>query len=256
MSRKTKSENYIVYKHTNTQNGKIYVGITSADIDIRAGRNGHRYKKNTLFYRAIKKYGWQAFEHEIIKSGLTFDEAAEMEVATIMNLRSNNPEYGYNISSGGESGHAGCSMSEEERECRSQKMRGTGNPYYGVFGEAHPAYGTRRSAEARSRIGFAHKGKTMSDAAKEKLSSTKKSNGDWHMENNPMYGKRYGAAPHAKPVICIDTNQVYSCVKEAAESVGVSPTCMTKCCKGKQHTCAGLHWNYADNCEGVIDNAS
>lgn len=49
---------YKIYKHTCKVNGKSYIGQSSSD-DIKNDRwqNGAGYKKCTVFYRAIKKYG-------------------------------------------------------------------------------------------------------------------------------------------------------------------------------------------------------
>ena len=55
MSKGTNSKKYIVYKHTNNINGKIYIGITSTSLEKRSGKDGANYRKNTLFYRAIEK---------------------------------------------------------------------------------------------------------------------------------------------------------------------------------------------------------
>lgn len=107
---------YQVYIHTNKENGKVYIGITSSNISKRAGSNGINSKKNTLFYRAIQKYGWDNFAHETLFTGLTINEAAKIEQDLIAKYQSNNPLFGYNISSGGESGNCGCVMSEEMRK--------------------------------------------------------------------------------------------------------------------------------------------
>lgn len=88
---------WTVYLHTNKINGKYYVGITSKSVNER-WQNGHGYC-GQIFYRAIKKYGWNNFEHEIIAEHLTKDEASEMEKALISKL--NSTKNGYNISPGG-----------------------------------------------------------------------------------------------------------------------------------------------------------
>lgn len=92
---------YKVYKHT-TPNGKVYIGITKQSFDRRT-QNGKGYSTQRLFWRAIKKYGWNNIKHEIIEDNLTHDEACEREQYYIKIFHSNNPKYGYNISSGGES---------------------------------------------------------------------------------------------------------------------------------------------------------
>ena len=81
-----------VYIHT-SPSGKMYVGITSSGVK-RRWQNGRGYIKNDHFYRAIQKYGWDNFDHEVIAENLTKDEACEMEKALIKELKSND----YNFS--------------------------------------------------------------------------------------------------------------------------------------------------------------
>ena len=70
---------YIVYIHTNKVNGKIYVGITCRTPAKRWGKDGKKYEECPRFYRAIKKYGWDNFSHDIVMEGLSHDDACEME---------------------------------------------------------------------------------------------------------------------------------------------------------------------------------
>ena len=55
-------------------------------------------RKNVLFWNAIQKYGWDNFQHEIIASGLTSEEAGHMEQLLIKELNLANKDYGYNQS--------------------------------------------------------------------------------------------------------------------------------------------------------------
>lgn len=57
-------DNYIVYRHT-SPSGKVYIGITSRQPEQR-WLNGNGYKDSPKFYNAIKKYGWDNFNHEIL----------------------------------------------------------------------------------------------------------------------------------------------------------------------------------------------
>lgn len=69
---------YIVYKHTSPSGG-VYIGITSQEPERRWRSDGSGYRQNTHFYNAIKKYGWDAFKHEILFEGLELDEALRIE---------------------------------------------------------------------------------------------------------------------------------------------------------------------------------
>lgn len=68
---------FSVYKHTSPV-GKVYIGITSKAPKER-WQNGRGYWNNKHFYRAIKKYGWNNFEHEILYEGLTEGQANIIE---------------------------------------------------------------------------------------------------------------------------------------------------------------------------------
>lgn len=97
---------YCVYKHTNKNNGKVYIGITGQQPELR-WKNGEGYVSNQYFYRAIQKNGWDGFEHEILEEGLTKEQALNKEKEYIALYKSNcrryrNPTYGYNATDGGE----------------------------------------------------------------------------------------------------------------------------------------------------------
>lgn len=89
------NNNYIVYIHTNKYNNKKYIGITCRDPKIRWGLNGNGYSSQDKFFNAIKKYGWNNFEHEIIAKNLNECEAKELETYYIDLYNSINN--GYNI---------------------------------------------------------------------------------------------------------------------------------------------------------------
>lgn len=96
----TNKNNYSVYAHINKVNKKIYIGSTSRNTKVR-WQNGKGYLNNKIFNNDIKKYGWDNFEHEIIASGLTKEEAENFEELLIRRLDATNEDVGYNIRYGG-----------------------------------------------------------------------------------------------------------------------------------------------------------
>lgn len=127
---------YTVYMHKNKINGKVYIGITSQKPEVR-WNNGIGYRK-TYFHNAIKKYGWDNFEHIILFSNLTRSEAIEKEIDLIQIFNSTNQEYGYNIATGGEI-NCGYHLSEEKKKHLSEINKG----------ENHPQYGTHRTENTK-----------------------------------------------------------------------------------------------------------
>lgn len=93
---------HIVPKNiTNLNHDMYYVGLTKQNVKRRWGYStGIHYKKSTVFYNAIEQYGFQNMIHEIVAEHLTKDEAYNLEELLISKLKSNNPEYGYNMTAG------------------------------------------------------------------------------------------------------------------------------------------------------------
>lgn len=92
---------YTVYLHRNVHNNKVYIGITSKKPKYR-WKNGLGYSDQSLFWNAIKKYGWESFEHEILRENLTKEEAERLEIELIAKYKSNEREHGYNMADGGD----------------------------------------------------------------------------------------------------------------------------------------------------------
>jgi|688.fasta_scaffold10912_6 group I intron endonuclease len=92
----------IIYKITNTVNGKIYIGQTTRRLKTRW--NGHisrSYSKSgSPLHAAIKKYKKENFTIEIIKKCSSREELNEEEIRLIQEHNSLAPN-GYNIMKGG-----------------------------------------------------------------------------------------------------------------------------------------------------------
>lgn len=91
---------YVVYIHQNRINGKRYVGITN-NTSKRWHGKGKKYENCPRFAAAIKKYGWDNFNHTVIVSGLTLEQANVLERYYIEKYRTCEKAYGYNIQPGG-----------------------------------------------------------------------------------------------------------------------------------------------------------
>lgn len=70
----------------------------------RWGCEGRGYSGSPHFWNAISKYGWDNFEHEILMTDLSFDEACSREIEMIELLNTTDDRFGYNISAGGNGG--------------------------------------------------------------------------------------------------------------------------------------------------------
>lgn len=101
----------------------MYVGQTCQRPKTRWRRNRRGYRPEGYFGKAINKYGWSNFEHEIVASNLTKEEADNFEILLIAKLDTTNPKKGYNLSSGG-GGSFGIIRSQEYREKQSKAQKG------------------------------------------------------------------------------------------------------------------------------------
>lgn len=245
-----KNGNFIVYIHTNKVNGKMYVGITSQSTDAR-WRQGKGYKHCIAFHRAIEKYGWDGFEHEVFAANLTREEAENMEKILIEKLNTQNPEFGYNISEGGNAPR----QTDETKRKISESRLGEKNPMFGrkhtaeeqdnlskrFSGSGNPRYGVSLSEETKQKISEAQKGKHLTEEHKKKIADTlsKKFKG----RPRPDGG---GRPP--KSILCVETGEIFESIAEAAKSKGIkSKNRISAVAKGTAITCGGYHWEYVNS---------
>lgn len=217
--------NFCVYRHTGPD-GKVYVGVTCQRPEHRWGRNGCGYKSSPHFYSAIRKYGWDAIDHEILIAGLTKDEASELEVLLIGSHDSTNPENGYNHAIGG-SVNCGFHLSEQ----RKSEIR---------------AFMTARfvSAATREKLRQANMGRKHSEESKQKMRARKL--GKKLSAETRKKMKISNRGKRAKAVVCVDTGVVYRSLRDAEQATGAKHENIAKVCRGKRDTAGGLRWRYFD----------
>lgn len=221
---------YTVYQHKNKINGKIYIGITSRIPEDRWGKDGRCYKSSPHFYSAIQKYGWDNFEHNILFTNLTKEEACLKEQELIKFFNSMDRNFGYNSTSGGEF----FTMNEETKQKISQKMMGNKN------GLGHPC-----SEEKKRKISEAQKGREFTEEHKQKLSeAAKQRHVPCSEEKKKILSQNY---PNKKRVYCEELNTIYESVQECARQIGAPATNISKVCRGKGKTVKGYHLKYYDD---------
>lgn len=223
------SNNYIVYMHTSPSN-KRYIGITGQKPKRRWREDGYGYKDHLYFWKAIQKYGWDNFKHEILFEGLSKEEAEQKEIELISYYKSNYKDFGYNLSSGGESGSKGYKYNEEQRE-HMRKIHG---------GKNNPMYGKHHTKDTIEIERIKHMRENLSPETIYKMSIAKKGK----KRSEESIKKQIESI--SNKVICLETSVVYNGTKEAGRLNNLDPSSISKVCRGERQTCGGFHWCYGD----------
>lgn len=164
----------IIYKATNTVNGKVYIGQTI--VGLRKRRLSHindsiANRDNIYFHNSIRKYGPEKFIWEELEADLPWEELDDMEYHYIKQYSSKYPN-GYNLTEGG-GGMKGYVITESHRKNLS---------------ESHKGY--VHTEEQRRKISESLKGRICSEKTRRIMSQ--KNSG----ENHPMYGRK-GKSSHS-----------------------------------------------------------
>ncbi len=96
---------FYIYKITNLINNKIYIGKTCRDINTRWNEHCSRafnQEDNLYLHNAINKYGKNNFNIEEIDSTDNINILNQLEQKYIDLYRSNQKEFGYNLTIGGD----------------------------------------------------------------------------------------------------------------------------------------------------------
>lgn len=218
-----------IYMHTNKINNKKYIGQTKQDPERRWREGGKGYVNSPKFWNAIQKYGWDNFDHEIIEviDG-TPSEADEREIYWIAYYDTyNNDEKGYNMTPGGQNYMSELWQNAEYRE------------------------NMKKSFSIARQKSWSDK-----DFAEKSLNSLLEGlhqswdNEEWRA--NRIKAMRGDNNSNAKAVVNIETNKVFTTIKEAASWCGLnSVSGIGQCCRGKRKTSGKhpetgvpLHWKF------------
>lgn len=112
----------IIYKVTNKINNRAYIGYTTQTLDARKGQHisdMKRMDRCKIFQNALRKYGSNNFEWEVILENATLED----EIRLIEEHGTHKNRYGYNVTLGGE-GNFGNKHSIETKQKMSQTRKG------------------------------------------------------------------------------------------------------------------------------------
>ena len=70
----------LIYKYTNKINNKIYIGQTRTKLETRHYKHLTQLEDGTYFHRALKKYGEDNFDLEIIEDNIPLEKLDEREI--------------------------------------------------------------------------------------------------------------------------------------------------------------------------------
>lgn len=130
---------WVIYAHILKEDGRMYIGQTN---DIKSRWKPSAYKNCVKFYNAICFYGWDAFEHKILKSELTLEEANKLEEEYIKKYDTINS--GFNLLSGGLNRLA----SEETKQKMSATRKGVPKSEQHKKAISNALKGKKKSADA------------------------------------------------------------------------------------------------------------
>lgn len=224
-----------IYMLTCRVNGKRYIGQS---INIRRRLNDHKWNKccTSIISKAIAKYGWDAFDKTVLEF-CPVEELDEKEIQYIAELK---PEY--NLSKGGKSGLRGYkhpkSFGEKISKILIRNPRGAKKVINVETGEIFNSIKSAAESVGKSR-----------DVIWRALYGRIKTAGGYHWKFLSEYDEHEilcDEKPYRKPVMCIETGEIFPSARVAAKSVGVSFSLISIALHGKCKTAGGFRWKFAN----------
>jgi plasmid stability protein len=175
----------IIYRITNTVNGKCYIGQTYRNLETRWTEHCRCAKQgvNTHLYAAIRKYGSSSFDQEILES-VSLECVNERESYWIETLSP-----AYNMTKGGDGLRGVVHSTESRLKMREAALNRSPETKEKIRAALK---GRKLSPEHRAKISASRCGKSLSTETRAKLSVAM--SGD----RNPQYGKRASIETRAK----------------------------------------------------------
>lgn len=234
-----------IYMILNKVTNKIYIG-QSIDIQARfkAHKNDLRKNKhcNKHLQSAWNKDGEKSFEF-IILCECEENKLNELEQYYILSLDATNQEIGYNLAWGGSSNRT----TEETRKLLSDLNKGEKHPkkrevYCVELNKIYP-YARKVTEE----LGINH-GDIIKCCNGKRLTCK---GYHWMYYEDYLSGKeilekkKQPKRNHKQKVYCIERKEIFESIAEAQRITGCDSRAIHSCCKGKQKSTKGYHWEYA-----------
>jgi len=223
--------NLEVYKITNNQNGKIYVGITNQGVAVRWCKHCSDARHNSSFpiHNAIRKYGESSFQIELIEVVEDVEVLKEREIYWIKEYNSYNRSKGYNLTLGGD-GTFGRFHSDETKDKIRQK-----------------ALGRKASTNTRQNMSASHRKRTYNHVD---MSNRAKKGNCVRWADPQEHIKQSVGNPGNKIILQYDLQmkfikEFYN-LAEAGRNVKGWPQNIGKCALGKTSSAYGFIWKYKE----------
>lgn len=225
---------YCVYKHTCKINNKVYIGQTKYGKNPnKRWRDGTHYLSNLYFTNAIKKYGWENFEHIILKENLTLDEANYWEIYYINFYNATDPLFGYNLTLGGHNS----SPTVSTRQKLSNALKGRKRGPHTELAKQHISEATSkamRTGPIRQHM--------LEIYASEEWRATNAAATKKQWETTDLAEKI--ALANGRAVRCIELNQTFLSISKASKATGISRYIIARICEGNYRDSDKFHWEY------------
>lgn len=204
----------VIYKFTNSKD-KSFVGKTVRSIEERAGYKGRYYEDEVAFYPALRKFGFDSFEVEILEEVpiAVLVERLQHWIATINCLVPN----GYNVRPGYKSPHVSAIM--KKRVCM-----------YDLEGNLLKTYETMM--DAANELGIKHK--YIYRCAMHRRDSVQGYTFRYFLDKKGLFNT-HPDPNHIAPVAKLDSEgipiDIYSSLESAAAENGLDPLDIQKACE-------------------------
>ena len=258
MRQTNEEKEYIIYMYI-FPNGKRYIGKTSQTLRKRQGTKNewNNYEECSAVFNAINKYKPENIKQEILAKGImTKQQSSEIEKYYIALYKTNcnryrNPEYGYNLTDGGEDGSGPrLNMRGENNHLAKRVYCIETDTYYGSV------------VTASEETGFRYAG--ICNCCKGNCYVTHHSD-DYNIVSHWLFADEVnkeniqralkGAPPKSteREVYCVEIDKYFRNSMVVERELSIDALTVRECCNGV-YSCTGrysanqdiLHWLWAD----------